>query len=152
MKAKKDHTVPLSDRAVHIMNTARARIGEDILPNSLVFPGRKPGKPLSDATLRAVMKRMKLDHFTVHGFRSGFRDWCGNETNFPRELAEESLAHTLGSVEAAYRRGQAIERRRVLMDAWAGYCMGGAPADDMANVVPLRVATSGRAQCVSATQ
>lgn len=144
MKAKKEHSVPLSDRALEILNAARARLGDDPAPGGLVFPGQKPSKPLSDATLRAVMKRIKLDHFTVHGFRSGFRDWCGNETNFPRELAEESLAHSLGSVEAAYRRGQAIERRRVMMDAWAVYCADSNPAGLAVKVVPLRAAAGGR--------
>lgn len=142
MKADKEHSVPLSDRAVEILNSARARTIGDPPPSGLVFPGLKPGKPLSDATLRAVMKRMNLDRFTVHGFRSGFRDWCGNETNFPRELAEESLAHSLGSVEAAYRRGQAIERRRVLMNAWATFCAGNPQSLENANVVPLRAANA----------
>lgn len=142
MKADKEHTVPLSERAVEVLLEARARIGGDSAPSGLAFPGQKPGKPLSDATLRAVLKRMKLDHVTVHGFRSGFRDWCGNETSFPRELAEESLAHSLGSVEAAYRRGQAIERRRVLMTAWGVYCTGNESALEGTKVVPLRTATA----------
>ncbi len=142
MKAKKEHVVPLSARALEVLAAARARIANDPASSGLVFPGQKSGKPLSDATLRAVMKRKNLGHFTVHGFRSGFRDWCGNETDFPRELAEESLAHSLNSVEAAYRRGQAVERRRVLINAWAAYCSGVDPARIGVNVVPLRGATA----------
>jgi integrase len=69
-----------------------------------------------------VLRRMKLKPYTVHGFRSSFRDWCGEMTEFPRELAEQALAHAVGSqVERAYRRGDALERRRELMDAWATF-------------------------------
>jgi hypothetical protein len=73
----------------------------------------------------------------VHGLRSSFRDWCGNETSFPREIAEQALAHaTGGAVEQAYRRGDALEKRRKLMEAWAGFCEPSASA----NVVALRAA------------
>ena len=78
---------------------------------------------------------MSVEGATVHGFRSAFRDWCGNETHFPREIAEAALAHTVGSaVEQAYRRSDALEKRRELMAAWAAYCepKGGS------NVIPLR--------------
>jgi integrase len=75
---------------------------------------------------------------TVHGFRSGFRDWCGEETSYPREIAEAALAHaTGGAVEQSYRRGDALEKRRELMEAWANYCEPGA----VGNVVPMRAVT-----------
>jgi integrase len=70
-----------------------------------------------------TLRRMKRDDLTVHGFRSTFRDWCAEQTNYAREVAEASLAHTLGNkVEAAYRRGDLFEKRTRLMDAWAKYC------------------------------
>ena len=73
-------------------------------------------------TLAALLRRLDVNA-TVHGFRSSFRDWCGDHTEFPREIAEAALAHSTGNaVERAYRRGDALERRRVLMDAWAEFC------------------------------
>lgn len=116
MKAGKEHRVPLSDAAVKLLENL-----PELEDSDLVFPGTK-GKPLSDMSLTAVMRRME---FTAvpHGFRSTFRDWAGDRTSFPRELAEAALAHTLESkVEAAYRRGDAMERRREMMQEWANYC------------------------------
>jgi integrase len=121
MKGGKDHRVPLSLRAVEIL----ANLTDDREPNrgALVFPGPTASKPLSTGALERVLDRMKLSHFTVHGFRSTFRDWVGEATSFPSEVAEMSLAHTVGGdVERAYRRGDMIERRRKLMDAWASFC------------------------------
>lgn len=117
MKAKREHRVPLSDRAVEIVLAMKeARL------SNLVFPGRSPRNPLSNMSLAAVLKRMKKQEFTVHGFRSSFRDWAAESTNFPRELAEQALAHIVGdATERAYRRGDALLKRRKLMDAWAGY-------------------------------
>lgn len=133
MKAGREHAVPLSARAVEILR----RLHED-RTGDLIFPGRV-GTALSDMSLAAVLKRMKVGA-TVHGFRSAFRDWCGNETSFPRELAEEALAQAVGdAVERAYRRSAALEKRRKLMDAWAAYLA--APAG--ANVVKL-AAGAGR--------
>ena len=89
--------------------------------SELVFPGTKPGRPLSVMALEMVLRRMKVD-VTVHGFRSAFRDWAGERTHFPREVAEAALAHLVGdAVERAYRRGDALEKRRELMDAWANF-------------------------------
>jgi integrase len=83
--------------------------------------------------MEMVLRRMKTD-VTAHGFRSSFRDWCGEETHFPREIAEAALAHAVGNeVEAAYRRGDALEKRRGLMEAWADY-LEGKVAD---NVLPF---------------
>ncbi|UHD44147.1 integrase arm-type DNA-binding domain-containing protein [Aureimonas altamirensis] len=115
MKAGREHVVPLPDRAVDMLRALRKTASGD-----LIFPGTK-GNPLSDMSIAAVVKRQKLN-VTVHGFRSAFRDWAGNETGFPREIAEEALAHTVGNaVERAYRREAALEKRRKLMVAWAAY-------------------------------
>ena len=90
-------------------------------------------KPMAMAML---MRRMKVEQFTVHGFRSSFRDWVGEETHFPRDLAEMALAHHVGNaVERAYRRGDALEKRRKLMDAWQAFCL----STDAENVVRLPV-------------
>lgn len=117
MKAGREHRVPLSNRAAEILQKlAEARAGE------FVFPGQKPSSPLSGMAMEMLLRRMEID-VTVHGFRSSFRDWCGEVTSFPREIAEAALAHVVGNkVEAAYRRGDALEKRRVLMEAWAGFC------------------------------
>jgi integrase len=116
MKGGREHRVPLSARAVEILREMeRYRFSE------FVFPGFKQNKPLSKMALDRVLRRMKVD-VTVHGFRSAFRDWAGERTHFPREVAEAALAHLVGdAVERAYRRGDALEKRRKLMDAWAGF-------------------------------
>jgi integrase len=120
MKAGKEHRVPLSDRAVDLIK-AQA----DVKVGDFVFPGEKKGKPLSPMALAMLMRRMKLGHYTIHGFRSAFRDWAGDETSYPRELAEAALAHRVGDeTERAYRRSDALDRRRKLMTAWADYCLG----------------------------
>lgn len=83
-----------------------------------------------------LMRRMNLSHFTVHGFRSAFRDWAGDATSFPRELAEAALAHVVGDqTERAYRRSDALEKRSKLMEAWAAFCQSG---NGRANVIQLR--------------
>ena len=117
MKARKEHVVPLSDDAIEILQgLSEARVSE------WVFPGMKKDKPLSNMALVMVLRRLGTDA-TAHGFRSTFRDWVGDETDFDPSLAEAALAHTLSSkVEAAYRRKTAIEKRRVMMQAWAGHC------------------------------
>lgn len=118
MKAAREHRVPLSARAVEILEALRPRE-----PEAYILPGRVDKKPLSNMAFEMVMRRMDLDDFTVHGMRSAFRDWAGEETNFPREVAEAALAHVVGdAAEQAYRRGDALEKRRKLMDAWAAYC------------------------------
>ena len=117
MKAGCEHRVPLSSRALAILEElAQARTGE------FVFAGQKAGKPLSGMAMEMVLRRMKVESATVHGFRSAFRDWCGEATSFPRELAEAALAHVAGdATERAYRRGDALEKRRGLMEAWANF-------------------------------
>lgn len=114
-----EHRVPLPKQALGILDTVR--LGEPPA-GALVFPGAKPGKPMSNATMDALLKRMKVDA-TPHGFRSTFRDWAGDMTDHPREVAEAALAHVVGSsTERAYRRGDALKKRRALMTDWANYC------------------------------
>jgi len=118
MKSGKPHRVPLSPRALAILEAIRPAGDAD----GFVFPGGKPGKPLSNTVLWEVLQGMNRG-ITAHGFRSTFRDWCAERTNFPSEVAEMALAHVVGSkVEAAYRRGDMFEKRRRLMDAWATFC------------------------------
>lgn len=118
MKASREHRIPLSGRACTIVKRlSRVKTSE------LIFPGQMRGKPLSPTALEMVLRRMKIEKVTVHGFRSSFRDWAGNETQFPRELAEQALAHVIGDkAEQAYRRSDALERRRALMVAWERFC------------------------------
>jgi integrase len=118
MKAGREHRVPLSSRVLAILDIlAKGRTGE------FAFAGQKAGKPLSGMAMEMVLRRMKADSVTVHGFRSAFRDWCGEVTSFPREIAEAALAHVAGdATERAYRRGDALEKRRGLMEAWANFC------------------------------
>jgi integrase len=119
MKAAKEHRIPLSADALQLLG---AEGGCD----TLVFPSATtPSKPMSDMTLSAVLKRMGRSHITVHGFRSSFRDWAGEATNFPREVIEAALAHQLkDKAEAAYARGDLFQKRRALMEAWAAYLRG----------------------------
>lgn len=122
MKAGREHRVPLTDRALAILRTAallRRQIDGD---DALVFPGTRHGISLSDMTLTAAMKRLGAGAFTAHGFRSAFRDWAGDMTTYPRELAEQALAHTVGGVEGAYRRSDALEKRKAMMMDWATFC------------------------------
>jgi integrase len=116
MKAGREHRVPLSDAVLEIL-TQLDRTGD------LLFPGQRPGRPLSDMALLMLLRRMGRGDLTAHGFRSTFSDWCAEQTNFPSEVREMALAHTVGDkVEAAYRRGDLFEKRRQLSQTWARYC------------------------------
>ena len=118
MKSGRPHRVPLAPAAAAIVKALRG------LDPVFVFPGGRQGKPLSNMALASVLKRMGRTDATVHGFRSAFRDWAAERTAFPREVAEGALAHVLtDKVEAAYRRSDLFERRRRLMEVWAGFCM-----------------------------
>lgn len=121
MKGKVDHRVPLVARAVEIIKRT------EMLSERYVFPGqRSPKKHLSNMAMLKLLRDHGLS-CTVHGFRSAFRDWAGDETSFPREVIEAALAHTIGNaVEAAYRRSDALEKRRRLLEAWSSYCLRGA--------------------------
>jgi integrase len=118
MKAGREHRVPLSPRAVAILRQL-----EKATTGKFVFAGQARNKPLSNMAMEMVLRRMKIEDATVHGFRSSFRDWAGNVTGFPREVTETALAHVIGDkAEQAYRRGDALDKRRKLMEAWAAYC------------------------------
>jgi integrase len=118
-KAGREHRVPLPDRTITILREMEAG-----RTSAFVFPGQRRGRPLSPMGFEMLLRRINSP-YTTHGFRSSFRDWAGNETHFPRELAEHALAHVLGDkAEQAYRRSDALQRRRELMDAWANYCEG----------------------------
>lgn len=134
MKGRKDHLVPLSGRAVQILQGIPRVAGQD-----LIFAGQKLDAPLSDRTLLAVVIRINKDrraanepewvdaktNVTVvpHGFRSSFRDWAAEVTDYPNEMGELALAHAVGDkVEAAYRRGSMFEKRRRMMEDWAAWC------------------------------
>jgi integrase len=147
MKGGVEHRVPLSAAALAVLNRMRGEGGE------FIFPGLKLGKPLSDMSMLNLIGRMNGDRarrghtpyidprqgnadVTPHGFRSTFRDWAAERTNFQRELAEKAVAHTIGDeTERAYQRGDLLEKRRRLMDAWAEFCVRPVPA---ARVVDLR--------------
>jgi integrase len=116
MKAGKAHRVPLTDAALEVLKQAKG------LHPELVFPGPRGKGPLSNMALLMLLRRMNRDAVTTHGFRSSFRDWAAEATSFPREVAEQALAHALeNAVEAAYRRSDLYEKRRKLMDAWATF-------------------------------
>jgi integrase len=137
MKAGKEHRVPLCDRAIAILAELKPKPGETGTGGRFLFAGGKTGRPLSNMAFLMLLRRMGRDDLTAHGFRSSFRDWAAERTNFPNEVVEMALAHAVGSkVEAAYRRGDLFEKRRRLMNAWAEFCTT-APAE-RANVVPLR--------------
>lgn len=132
MKARKDHRIPLSNEAVKLLKGVDRIEGEE-----LVFPGRKQGGPMSDATMLRVIQRMngdRIDQFidpktskpvVVHGFRASFKTWATEATGYPRDLIEAALAHTIESrTEAAYQRGDALEKRRKMMSQWASYASG----------------------------
>ncbi len=122
MKGGREHRIPLSEPALDVLREmVQARLSRD--PDALVFPGRDAGRPLSDMSLTAVLRRVGRGELTAHGFRSSFRDWAAETTAYPTELVEMALAHAVGNkVEAAYRRGDLFEKRRRLMDDWATYC------------------------------
>lgn len=132
MKAGREHAVPLSDRALAILKSMRPK-GLEIPNDAFVFPGGKRGAPLSQMAMLELTRQLRPG-YTVHGFRSSFRDWCGDRTVFPREIVEQALAHVIANrAEAAYRRQTAVERRRKLMAAWALFLA--APAGS--NVLPM---------------
>jgi len=130
MKAGREHRVPLSQPALKIVKAMY-----DARTSDFVFAGQKTGNPLPVTALLVLLRRMKIDGATVHGFRSTFRDWAAERTNFSNEACEAALAHVIeNKSEAAYRRGDLFEKRRKLMDAWAAYCT----APNVAKVVAFR--------------
>jgi integrase len=130
MKSKRRHRVPLSAAAIQVLEATKG------LDKTYVFPGHKRNSHLSNAAMLQVLKRLERTGITVHGFRSTFRDWCAESTNYPAHVAEMALAHTLrDKTEAAYRRGDLLEKRARLMADWARYCSK--PAEPAA-VVAIR--------------
>ena len=122
MKAGKEHRAPLSARALAILQEMQALrpAGDN---DALVFPGGRPGKPLHNTAIWEVLQGMDHGDITTHGFRSSFRDWAAERTNYPDHVVEQALAHVIGSaVERAYRRTDVFEQRRRLMDAFAEFC------------------------------
>ena len=133
-KNGREHRIPLSPAALMIVEgMSEARLGE------FIFPGQHPGRPLSNMAFLQLLKRMGRNDLTVHGFRSTFRDWAAERTNCPVEVAEMALGHTVGNkVEAAYRRGDLLDKRRRVMNDWCDYCAL-LPSDTKGqNVVSLR--------------
>lgn len=127
MKMKKNHTVPLSHQALHLLEVIRPL---NLNPSDYIFPGQRQGRPISDMTLSAVIRRNEknwLDEFgqlvVPHGFRSTFRDWAAEKTEHDSDVIEMSLAHAIkNATERAYRRGNLTEKRQFLMQEWANYC------------------------------
>ena len=112
--------MPLPTRAFEILSEMLK-----VRHSDFVFPGTKLGRPLSQMALAMLLRRLRYAHVTVHGFRSTFRDWVEECTAFPGEVAEMALAHAVpNAVEAAYRRGDMLEKRRQLMEAWCAFCEG----------------------------
>lgn len=126
MKARREHRVPLSPPAVDLVRRLEARRLTRATDTDLVFPGQRRGRPLSDMTLTAMLRRMEADA-VPHGFRSTFRTWAAEVAGAPHEVCEAALAHTpRDKVVAAYQRGDLLDRRRALMDAWAAWLESGA--------------------------
>lgn len=122
MKAGREHRVPLSNRCVELLREVR----EFTAGEGFIFLGTTRGKPLSNMAFLMALRRMNFD-VTAHGFRSTFRDWASECTSFPNDVAEMALAHTVkNKVEAAYRRGDLLQKRRELMAAWSNYVTGAA--------------------------
>lgn len=129
MKAGREHRVPLTQRALQILQQAKSLASL----SEFVFPGRTVTRPMSNMAFLMLLRRMNVD-VTVHGFRSTFRDWASERTSFSREICEAALAHAVKDrTEAAYRRGDLFDKRRELMDRWAGYVDGAGEI-----IVPLR--------------
>lgn len=145
MKGGETHVVALSSVAVDLLQ----RLQEIHTSGEFIFAGdprpgnkqdAKHGRPLSNMAMMMLLRRMKLTDITVHGFRSAFRDWAGDETSFPRDVAEAALAHKVGNeVERAYRRSDALEKRRKLMQAWADY-LAAAKKDNVSKLSDARKA------------
>jgi integrase len=121
MKAGRPHRIPLSDKALELLDLLPRMVNDDGDEIDLVFPGLRGDKPLSDMSLTAAMRRMKLTA-VPHGFRSTFTDWVAERTAYPSEVREMALAHAIGNeTEAAYRRGDLFDKRRNLMNEWAEF-------------------------------
>jgi integrase len=120
MKAGRDHRIPLAKRSLLILAGM-----QEIRTSDFVFPGGVRQRPLSAMAFLMLLRRLKRDDITAHGFRSTFRDWAAERTDFPNDVVEMALAHTISNkVEAAYRRGDLFDKRRELAQAWSELCCG----------------------------
>jgi integrase len=139
MKAHREHRVPLSARALAILNEMQeARHGDDA-SDAFVFPGRKPRTPLSNMAFLMLLRRMGRGSLTAHGFRATFKTWASERTSAQNQIVEASLAHVIGDkVEQAYRRGDLFEKRRRLMAQWATFCATAPTGDAQNKIVSLR--------------
>ena len=137
MKMRKEHRVPLSPRAVEILNALRGQHPE------VIFPGSRPGRPVDDQTLARLLQRL-AGPVTPHGCRSAFKTWAAERTNFAPEISEAALAHTIrGSILRSYLRTSFIDARRRLMEAWSDFCAGKGSGTSGGEVVALRDARHG---------
>lgn len=137
MKGGREHRVPLAPATLALLEELTQE-DSPISPVAFVFPSTIATRPLSNMAMTMVLRRMKRDDLTVHGFRSCFRDWVSEATGYARELAEAALAHAVGTkVEAAYARGDMLDKRRTMMAAWADLCAV-SYAEPVGNVVELR--------------
>jgi integrase len=135
MKGRREHRVPLSAAALAVLK----RVREAGQGSEYIFPNIGRGRPLSNMAMLKTLERLGRPELTAHGFRSTFRDWAAERTNFAGEVAEAALAHVVDDkTEAAYRRGDLFDKRRRLMDAWAEFC---AKAAVTGAVVPIRNAS-----------
>ena len=138
MKARREHRVPLSVRALAILQEMQAARQSDD-HNAYVFPGPKQGKQLSNMAFLMLLRRLEVKDLTVHGFRATFKTWASERTSFQNEIAEAALAHIIGDkVEQAYRRGDLFEKRRRLMQQWATFCTSAPVQKSQTDVTPLR--------------
>lgn len=136
MKSDKEHRVPLSPKALEVAEGMKG-----VRQSNYIFPGNRAKSPLSNMAFLQLLKRMDRGDLTAHGFRSTFRDWAAEYTNYPNEVAEMALAHAVGDkVEAAYRRGDLFDKRCKMMDAWADYC-GRVHEAVAGKVVPIKGAS-----------
>lgn len=124
MKSAREHRIPLTEEAIKLLQSLPGyKIQEDIRKDMYIFPSKQKGKSLSNMSMTTVLRRMNKGEYTQHGFRSSFRDWAAEVVHYPREVIEHALAHKLADeVEAAYQRGDLLEKRRQLMADWANYC------------------------------
>jgi len=124
MKGGRPHRIPLADEALAVLERLKPLRTE----GGYVFPGAAKDAPLSNMALAMTLRKLGRGDLTVHGFRSTFRDWAADRTGYENHVVEMALAHTVGGVEGAYRRGDLFERRRRLMADWATHCLTEPPA------------------------
>ncbi len=138
MKAHREHRVPLSTRALTILEEMHPDGRPDAV-DAVAFPGGRTAAPLSNMAFLMLLRRMGRDDLTAHGFRATFKTWASERTSFQNEIVEAALAHVIGNkVEQAYRRGDLFEKRRRLMQQWATFCTSLSPADAKNKVLSPR--------------